>query len=278
MALLESSPGPPDASAVADAITRLQHLPDNPARASLLEPLQQSPPDIELARGRLRLALGVSAPVDPSLAGSRSVMLDEIMGVPPFATRELKSAAPGWLIPVIVVLEWLLQHIVNIVRWPFDRLGDLISLFVDGPGFLPSVTALALAGIVALILLYRRGLRAALVAEAAIAAETRELPPTSEEAIARAQRLASSGDYREATHYLLLSTLLRIEERGYMRFDRAATNREHLEQIHSQAGIASVLRPLVDRFDRLWYGQREVSAPEFHELEQLTLRAREAIS
>ena len=49
---------------------------------------------------------------------------------------------------------------------------------------------------------------------------------TALEALNAAQRQAALGRYREACHFVLLSALLAVDERGDSRFDRSATNRE----------------------------------------------------
>ena len=66
--------------------------------------------------------------------------------------------------------------------------------------------------------------------------------------------------------------LLWIEEHGQTRFERSATNWEHLQRLDptSPAGLHSA--DSIDRFDRLWYGQADVSSEDYRDLEELARR------
>ncbi|MCP4427978.1 MAG: DUF4129 domain-containing protein [Chloroflexi bacterium] len=77
---------------------------------------------------------------------------------------------------------------------------------------------------------------------------------TAESALNRAQNLSQIGDYRTAVRYLYLSTLLILEERGLLRYDRSRTNREYLRSVAQQPELAAILRDVIDVFDRVWYG------------------------
>ncbi len=77
---------------------------------------------------------------------------------------------------------------------------------------------------------------------------------TASQASQRARQLSSGGDYRQAIRYLYLSALLQLDERGLLRYNRSLTNREYLRQVANQTLLASHLRPVIDTFDRVWYG------------------------
>ncbi len=77
---------------------------------------------------------------------------------------------------------------------------------------------------------------------------------TAESALNRAQNLSQTGDYRTAVRYLYLSTLLILEERGLLRYDRSRTNREYLRSVAQRPELAATLRDVIDVFDRVWYG------------------------
>ena len=74
----------------------------------------------------------------------------------------------------------------------------------------------------------------------------------------RAQTLSGQGDYRNAIRYLYLSSLLVLDERGLLRYDRSRTNREYLRSVSSKPGLATPLRDVIDVFDRVWYGFESV--------------------
>jgi hypothetical protein len=122
------------------------------------------------------------------------------------------------------------------------------------------------AVLLALVLAYAlRGLIADFTAEAAMSAEE-ELggePLTAELALQRAQELSTGGDYRTAVRYLYLSSLLLLEERGLLRYDRSMTNREYLRTVSHRPELAAILREVIDVFDRVWYGFQTLTASEY---------------
>ena len=87
---------------------------------------------------------------------------------------------------------------------------------------------------------------------------------TAESALRRAQTLSQGGDYRTAVRYLYLSTLLLLEERGLLRYDRSQTNREYLRSLKGRPELASVLRDVIEVFDRVWYGFQPLDEAAYH--------------
>ena len=73
-------------------------------------------------------------------------------------------------------------------------------------------------------------------------------------ALKRAQNLSGAGDYRTAVRYLYLSSLLLLDERGLLRYNRSQTNREYLRSVAHLPKFAAILREVIDVFDRVWYG------------------------
>ncbi|MGB8644950.1 MAG: DUF4129 domain-containing protein [Anaerolineae bacterium] len=86
---------------------------------------------------------------------------------------------------------------------------------------------------------------------------------TSQAALSRAQQFASAGDYRAAMRELYLATLLLLDERGRIRFDSALTNREYLQAAAREPALAAALTPVVEAFDRTWYGFERVTPDDF---------------
>jgi len=95
---------------------------------------------------------------------------------------------------------------------------------------LTALTSLLLALVLAFIF---RELIADLVAEAEVDRDptTGEELLTAETAFKRAQELSGAKDYRTAVRYLYLSSLLMLDERGLLRYDRSQTNREYLRKV-----------------------------------------------
>lgn len=88
---------------------------------------------------------------------------------------------------------------------------------------------------------------------------------TSESALKHAQETSRAGDYRSAVRWLYLSSLLTLDERGLLHYDRTRTNREYLRSIGSAPELAHSLRDIVDVFDRVWYGFQPIDAPTFEQ-------------
>jgi hypothetical protein len=86
---------------------------------------------------------------------------------------------------------------------------------------------------------------------------------TASQATLRARSLSGSGDYRQAVRYLYLSALLLLDERGLLRYNRTQTNREYLRQLSAQPELAGQLRPVIETFDRVWYGFQPVDEDSY---------------
>lgn len=87
-----------------------------------------------------------------------------------------------------------------------------------------------------------------------------------------------AGDYRTAVRLLYLSTLLLLEERKLLRYDRTLTNREYLRQVADNPSLVGALRPVVDTFDEVWYGQVEPDAGGYEAYARQVDRVREEAS
>lgn len=79
----------------------------------------------------------------------------------------------------------------------------------------------------------------------------------------RATEFARAGSYRDAVRQLYLATLLGLEDRGLLRIDRSLTNREVLASVARWQGVQSGLRPVVETFETVWYGEREPGREAF---------------
>jgi hypothetical protein len=259
---------------VADALLALDAEPSVGAWSWLREPLQRTPPDLARAQTRLDAAVAVlplrAVPADPAQARAQ---LTDVLADRRFQPANWHEIVPGWLLPAVIIVERLFQLIWNIVRWPFDRLLDLLGNLLRSPIMIP----LGLAAAIGIVLLYRTAIRAAIVRQAEIALPNEPLPLTAMEALAAAQREATLGRYREASHFLLLSTLLWVQEHEAARFDPSSTNREHLHRAQATAppAVAQALAPLVAAFDNLWYGTGAVTEADYRSLLDLAARVRE---
>ncbi len=94
------------------------------------------------------------------------------------------------------------------------------------------------------------------------------LPATAAQARQQASQMAESGNYREAVRRLYLAALLRLREREIIRFDSSLTNQEVLARMQSNAPARAHLEPVVETFDRVWYGEQEPDAQTFERYSQ----------
>jgi Domain of unknown function (DUF4129) len=266
---------PAERAARADlALANLRADPSLSDQAWLIDPLTANPPDLARANARISAALAaLDAAPQTHVSASARADLDAVLADPRFHPADPLSLLPAWLVPVALALISVANFLWSIIRWPFDQIFALLQQAVGSRAFGPTMVALAALITVGVVLLYRRGLRAAIARQEEMAAPAGELPPTAADAIAAARARAADGEYRDACHYLLFSALLWVEERRGLRFDRAATNREHMRRVVAEAGPRSelvvALEPVVLRFDRLWYGQSAVSRDDYDGLATL---------
>jgi hypothetical protein len=90
-----------------------------------------------------------------------------------------------------------------------------------------------------------------------------KIPQSAAEARTQAQQLAEVGNFRGAVRQLYLAALLHLDEQGILRFHRDQTNREVLAQTEDGSSVREHLTPVVDTFDRVWYGVREPDQQTF---------------
>ena len=140
-----------------------------------------------------------------------------------------------------------------------------------GKGISNSRLAIVIGGLAilgAVLFFFVRSLRNNLATEVALPVDPDDdVPATSAAALTRAQTLAGAGDYRSAVRQLYLATLLLLDERGALKFDKSLTNRETLRAVSRQGApaLADALRPIVDVYDRVWYGFAHIAGPEFEQ-------------
>jgi hypothetical protein len=101
-------------------------------------------------------------------------------------------------------------------------------------------------------------------------------PATALAAARREHEQFAAGDYRSALRYLLLSTLLQLQERGVLELRPGLTNREYVTRLRaaiSEEHLPAALGALVDMFDRVWYGHLPIDAGEYERSRQLAADA-----
>lgn len=189
------------------------------------------------------------------------VTLQGILNRPPFVSES--SALPAWL-----------QDVLRRIADFFDRLASNTARGIfDGRDLLVFVgVVLVLLVLVYFILNLRRNL----VQEEALAALAEEHAVRSPgEAFTNAQQFVNQGDYRSAVRQLYLATLLLLDQRGKLKYDPTLTNREYLRQTTNDPRAAAALAPIVEAFDRTWYGFEPITRQEFDAYRQRVEQVKE---
>ena len=192
--------------------------------------------------------------------------LDSILAQPEFQWSTAKPEQPSLLAQWLQkVREFFLKFLDRLL--PDDReISVDNSLLYHGANLLRYL--LIGLGILVLVLVLAyilRELLIGLIVEAKIEpdaeADGEEL--TSDTAFKRAQGLSGTGDYRAAVRYLYLSSLLLLDERGLLRYDRSQTNREYLRSVTHLPKLAGILRQVIEVFDRVWYGYQPLDERDY---------------
>ena len=213
----------------------------------LVAELRVDPPDLERLETLLDALLDAHAQYPQKVFTIQDIEpLKEILARPEFQWSASQEA-PDWF-----------QRALNAFFDWMERLAFGIQNTVYY-GRVPLMIGAALLLLLSLFYI-SRNLSRSLVREAELAGEASEDEAllTSKGALQRAQTLSSQGDYRTAIRYLYLSSLLVLDERGLLRYDRSRTNREYLRSVSSKSQLATPLRDVIDVFDRVWYGFESV--------------------
>lgn len=220
----------------------------------LRDALQQADPDLPMIALRLGAIIDALAQPNSTAPPDARTRLQQILDHPPFKQPEPDSAAGKWWRDFWDWVVHAVEQILSPVGTIMDRNGSLIGWVIAGVGGL-------LLLVVMLYLLI--GLRRGMAAEARAADDNPEAHLTAKTALSQAGELARGGDYRTAVRYLYLSALLWLDERDMLRYDRALTNREYLERMYDNPALRDRLAPIVETFDRVWYGHMEIDPASF---------------
>ncbi len=211
--------------------------------------LIRDPDKTSVAQTRLvALRDALTQPLAP-IAANDLAALQNILQHPPFASEP--SALPTWLQEILQRIARVFDRGVdNLTRGVFD-VRDVIILF-------------GVVLVIGVVWYFIRGLRRNLVQEEALAIFSKaRATRTPNEAFHSAQQFVNQGDYRSAVRQLYLATLLLLDQRGKIKYDPTLTNREYLAQASNDARVTAALAPIVEIFDRAWYGFEPVTPTEF---------------
>jgi hypothetical protein len=210
-------------------------------------------PDLQQIAARLgAISDALAHPAGAAPADARE-RLAEIYARPPLARPE-SQPPPRWFTDLIDAILRLLDRILTPVTSASPAAANVMTWGIAIVG------GLLLLGVILYLLI---GLRRGMVAEAQAAQADPDAGIGSRGALERASALATAGDHRSGMRYLYLSALLWLDEHGALRYDRALTNREHLAQLNERPALRRRLAPVVDTFDRVWYGHATLDADAF---------------
>jgi hypothetical protein len=215
--------------------------------------LRRDPPDLPRLEGLLTTLLAAQDHwPPPQFPTFPEAELAAILARPEFQDATQEPSA---------FLRWFNEQLERLAAW----LARWVPSPYWGGAFELVTTAVALVLLAALLFYALRGILGDFAAEVALPDEdeTSSEPLTADSALRRAQLVYSGGDYRTAVRYLYLSALLRLEERGLLRYDRTLTNREVLRRVAQEPALAAVLSDVVEVFDRVWYGYHPLDEPSF---------------
>jgi hypothetical protein len=219
--------------------------------------LEADEPDLDAVASRLAaLRHELDAWPRTTVAPGAFEALAEVLARPEFQPERTPDVSPlrDWL-------NSLLARLPDLPPMPWLR-----HLLVIGG-------LAVLTGVVAYLV---TGLMGSFVAQAEVdEGRAGAIPLTAGQALSRSREMAQAGDYRTAVRLLYLSTLLLLEERDLLRYDRTLTNREYLRQLAVRPTLAGALRPVVDTFDEVWYGETEPGADEYEAYAEQVERLRE---
>lgn len=224
--------------------------------------LRADPPRLTEAQSLLDALLAANAADAPYVFESpHQRALDEVLSAPEFQWQEKTPSklAQWWENFKQQVWEWF-QRLLNrdasasgavAVPIPF---GSYLITFIS-------------AALLMLALYYvLRDLHIGLSAEMSPeAADADGEPLTSGAALQKARTFSAGGDYRTAVRYLYLSTLLLLDERGVLTYDRALTNREYARGLTGVPHLARLFSSVVDVFDRVWYGEQPLDSATYED-------------
>lgn len=214
--------------------------------------LVRDPDQTDVAVARLAALESVLAQPLATVAPADLAALQELLSRPPFAQP---TELPWWQTILLQILAFLERLAGNTAQGVFEWRDLLIVL--------------AVVVVIGVLVYFILNLRRNLVSEESIPpALLQQEARTPGEAFDNAQRHINAGDYRSAVRQLYLATLLLLDQHGRIKYDPTLTNREYLRQTRNDARTTAALQPIVETFDRTWYGFEPISKQDFEEYRQ----------
>lgn len=95
----------------------------------------------------------------------------------------------------------------------------------------------------------------------------------------QAEVYADGEDYRRAFRAVFVAILLLLDQAGLVEYDRARTNGDYLRLLRrlNARQVYEILDPLVNEFDRRWYGRAETGYEDYARIQKTMARIRELL-
>jgi hypothetical protein len=180
-------------------------------------------------------------------------------------------------------LPWWQQLLAPLLDFVWSLIGALLQVVLasmagrDGP-----IGAGVLVGCLALLIAVgvylARAVRLSILRERQLrSASLTERRERSDQLWRAADKLAAAGRLSDAVRLAYLSALYALDERMLLHIESNLTNREHAERLKQQhPSIGQGFTDLVERYDRIRYGQLSVAADGFVEFSGHAKRVRVA--
>ena len=234
-------------------------LPDG--RVLDIEPLLEGIENVDDARVRLETVLAQLELADSDRTADRLAVLERV-------SQRLDLDRPTLWERFLRWLEDLWDRLTDRRRSSAGAAasaGQAVSTFAGWGIIVVGSLLLAL-----LLSYWLRGLLGGILTDSAARAHTAgsDGPATAAEAREQASAQAHGGAYRQAVRSLFLSALLHLRENGLLQHVENQTNREVLASLPPHSPARPHLEPVVETFDRVWYGIREPDEQTFNAYRQ----------
>lgn len=246
-----------------------------PDLTAIISNLEATPPQTIAAEAGLsemiaQIDRAHSTSMSPARIQTADASLRSILGRSEFQPQpeSLSQRITGWL------AHQLAPFFGPVLQWAAHLAGHILDLIGPASGLLLfGVVAIGLIALALIVIGPLRAIRRGFGPDVSRPAFGIGVSRTSasqlhDEALSHANGRA----YRLAIRSLYLAALLRLDERGMLHFQRSLTNREVLKSVAAESSpmLAERLAPLVERFDRYWYGSDECSEQDYVEFAHLS--------
>ena len=180
-------------------------------------------------------------------------------------------------------VPWWQQLLAPILDFAWRLLSQLIRLVLDasagregGVGLAALIGSVLVLAVAAVYLV--RAVRLSVMRESALrGAGLAERRDRSDQLWQTAQQFAATGHYAEAVRFAYLSALYALDERALLHVEFSLTNREHAQRLkRAYPSLGDSFGELVERYERVRYGQADVASDGFADFSGRAQRVRSA--